>query len=67
MTTVGFIGLGAMGLPMAKNLAATGHEVVGFDVAPAAVAAAGEAGLATADSGTDAATGADQRAGWDLA
>jgi len=56
---IAFLGLGHMGLPMAKNLAATGHEVVGFDVAPAAVAAAGEAGLATADSGTDAATGAD--------
>lgn len=56
---IAFLGLGHMGLPMAKNLAATGHEVVGFDVAPAAVAAAGEVGLATADSGTDAATGAD--------
>lgn len=56
---IAFLGLGHMGLPMAKNLAATGHEVVGFDVAPAAVAAAGEAGLTTADSGTDAATGAD--------
>ena len=28
---IGFIGLGNMGAPMAKNLAATGHQVVGFD------------------------------------
>ena len=30
---VGFIGLGNMGGPMARNLAAAGHEVTGFDVA----------------------------------
>ena len=30
---IGFIGLGNMGAPMAKNLAAAGHEVVGFDTA----------------------------------
>lgn len=56
---IAFLGLGHMGLPMARNLAGTGHEVIGFDVMPAAVAAAGESGLATAESGTDAATGAD--------
>ena len=33
---VAFLGLGHMGLPMAQNLAAAGHEVVGFDVFPAA-------------------------------
>jgi 3-hydroxyisobutyrate dehydrogenase len=53
---VAFLGLGHMGLPMAKNLAAAGHEVVGFDVFPAAVDAAREAGLGAADSGTDAAS-----------
>lgn len=32
---IGFIGLGNMGGPMARNLAAAGHEVVGFDpIAP---------------------------------
>lgn len=30
---IGFIGLGNMGAPMAANLAAAGHEVVGYDVA----------------------------------
>lgn len=30
---IGFIGLGNMGAPMAANLAAAGHDVVGFDTA----------------------------------
>ncbi len=30
---IGFIGLGNMGAPMARNLAAAGHEVTGFDLA----------------------------------
>ncbi|NLA96610.1 MAG: NAD(P)-binding domain-containing protein, partial [Spirochaetales bacterium] len=29
---IGFIGLGIMGKPMAKNLLKAGHEVVCFDV-----------------------------------
>ena len=29
---IGFIGLGNMGAPMARNLAKAGHEVIGFDV-----------------------------------
>ena len=49
---IGFIGLGNMGAPMARNLAAAGHAVAGFDVAgivvdgvtPAASAAAAAAG-----------------------
>ena len=32
MTKIGFIGLGNMGLPMAKNLVMAGHEVTGFDL-----------------------------------
>lgn len=31
MSKIGFIGLGNMGLPMAKNLVKTGHEVKAFD------------------------------------
>ena len=34
---IGFIGLGNMGAPMARNLAAAGHAVTGFDVAGVAV------------------------------
>lgn len=30
---IGFIGLGNMGAPMARNLVAAGHEVTGYDVA----------------------------------
>ena len=30
---IGFIGLGNMGAPMARNLAQAGHDVMGFDVA----------------------------------
>ena len=51
---IAFLGLGHMGLPMALNLKAAGHEVVGFDVSPAAVEAAAAAGLETATSGADA-------------
>ena len=29
--TIGFIGLGNMGLPMATNLVNAGHTVIGFD------------------------------------
>lgn len=51
---IAFLGLGHMGLPMAKNLAAAGHDVVGFDVVPAAREAGRTAGLTVAESGTDA-------------
>jgi 2-hydroxy-3-oxopropionate reductase len=37
MTTVAFIGLGIMGAPMARNLHAAGHDVVGYNRSPAAV------------------------------
>lgn len=30
-STIGFVGLGNMGLPMASNLAAKGHKVLGND------------------------------------
>jgi len=32
-TKIGFIGLGNMGAPMARNLASAGHDVTGFDTA----------------------------------
>ncbi len=59
MTRVAFLGLGHMGLPMAKNLVAAGYEVHGFDLVPAAVEAAGTAGIPVASSGADAVAGAD--------
>jgi len=50
---IGFIGLGNMGAPMAANLVAAGHEVVGFDTV------ARPEGLPMADHAADAAAGAD--------
>ena len=50
MSKIGFIGLGNMGLPMAKNLVAAGHDVTGFDLSDAAksaLVAAGGASLPT--------------------
>jgi 3-hydroxyisobutyrate dehydrogenase len=41
---VAFLGLGNMGLPMARNLLKGGHAVAGFDVVPAQVARFEEAG-----------------------
>lgn len=42
---LGFIGLGTMGLPMSGHLARAGYRVLGFDPAPAAMAAATAQGL----------------------
>lgn len=36
---IGFVGLGAMGTPMALNLVKAGHDVWGYDIRPAAVEA----------------------------
>ncbi len=59
MTTIGFIGLGNMGGPMAVNLVKAGHKVIGFDLSPDAIAAAKGAGCEIAGSAIEAATGAD--------
>lgn len=42
---IGFVGLGRMGLPMAKNLVAAGHEVVAVDTFGGAVDRAAAEGL----------------------
>ncbi len=47
MTRVAFIGLGTMGLPMARNLLAAGHEVVGVDADPERAALVGVPAVAT--------------------
>ena len=57
--TVGFVGLGAMGLPMALNLVRAGYTVRGFDLNPAALAALGQAGGIGVASAAAAANGAD--------
>ena len=50
MSKIAFIGLGNMGLPMAKNLVAAGHDVTGFDLSAEAKSALKEAGGAAADT-----------------
>ncbi len=59
MTRIAFFGLGNMGLPMARNLAAAGFAVVGYDVVEAARRRAAEAGLAVADEPARALAGAE--------
>ena len=59
MTSVGFIGLGSMGLPMAKNLVARGFDVRGYDMRQTAVDVLSQAGGTRASSAADAASGAD--------
>ena len=39
MTTIGMVGLGAMGAPMARNLLKAGHSLKVYDIAEAAVQA----------------------------
>jgi L-threonate 2-dehydrogenase len=59
MTTIGFIGLGAMGMGMARSLVRAGFTVRGYDVVPAAVEAFAQAGGVGASSVAEAADGAD--------
>ena len=59
MTDIGFIGLGNMGGPMAKNLVQAGHRVQGFDLVPAALQAASANGVEIKASAAEAADGAE--------
>jgi len=58
MTQVGWIGLGAMGRPMAARLLGAGHEVTAYDIDPGAVSALGERAKGAA-SAAEAAAGAE--------
>lgn len=57
--TVAFIGLGRMGGPMAANLVKAGHRVRGYDLSPASLKAAADAGVEPAASATEAVVGAE--------
>lgn len=59
MTTIGFIGLGSMGLPMAQNLVKAGFAVKGFDLRAEAGRALEAGGGKAASSLEDALAGAD--------
>ena len=56
---VGFVGLGAMGTPMAANLLRAGFAVRGYDTNPAALRALEAAGGRAERTAADAADGAD--------
>jgi 3-hydroxyisobutyrate dehydrogenase len=56
---IGFIGLGNMGLPMARNLLKAEHQVMGFDVSKTGVDALVKDGGASAASAAQACADAD--------
>lgn len=56
---IAFIGLGIMGLPMAKNLQAAGFSVTGYNRTPAKAQKLAEAGGTAAASVAEAVAGAD--------
>ena len=59
MSTIGFIGLGNMGGPMAKNLLNAGHQVQVFDLVEASMASVVAEGGTANKSAADAVRGAD--------
>ena len=59
MATIGFIGLGNMGGPMAANLVKAGHKVVAFDLVEALRNQAKSDGAAIAESAPAAVKGAE--------
>ncbi len=59
MATIGFIGLGNMGGPMAANLVKAQHSVTGFDLTATAIAALDAAGGKIAASAAEAVAAAD--------
>jgi 3-hydroxyisobutyrate dehydrogenase len=56
---IGFIGLGNMGLPMARNLVKAGHNVTGFDVAKSGLDGLASGGGVAASSAAQASSGAE--------
>ena len=59
MAQIGFVGLGTMGLPMARNLIHGGHDVTGFDLNEEALDRHLENNGRVAKSAAEAASGAD--------
>ncbi len=59
MARIGFVGLGNMGGPMARNLVRAGHAVAVFDIVPDLVARCAEAGAIPAASAAEATRGAE--------
>jgi 3-hydroxyisobutyrate dehydrogenase len=59
MTRIGFIGVGTMGLPMARNLVKKGFAVTAFDLNAEAVKAAAASGMTAAASAAEVVATAD--------
>lgn len=59
MASIGFIGLGNMGNPMAANLVKAGHDVTGFDLSQACLDIAKENGVTLVGSVIEASVGKD--------
>jgi 3-hydroxyisobutyrate dehydrogenase len=59
MATIGFVGLGNMGGPMAANLIKAGHHLQVFDLSPAATAKLAEAGASVVSIAGEVAGGAE--------
>ena len=57
--SLGYVGVGLMGLPMVKRLRSLGYSVRTYDIVPDRIEAARAAGAVAARSPADAATGAD--------
>ncbi len=57
--TIGFVGLGHMGGPMAANLVKAGYTVQGFDLVPAALEQATKDGVTVVESAVAAVSNAD--------
>jgi 2-hydroxy-3-oxopropionate reductase len=55
MKKIGFIGLGVMGKPMAKNLLKAGYPLMVYDIVPEAVQELVAAGAQSATSSKEAA------------
>jgi 3-hydroxyisobutyrate dehydrogenase len=59
MTRIGFIGLGHMGNPMAKNLIHHGYDVIVYDIAPASIESLAGLGATAAANPLELANNAD--------
>jgi 3-hydroxyisobutyrate dehydrogenase len=59
MATIGFIGLGLMGQPMAANLVKAGHRVTGFDVVAENLKSAAGKGVVATGAAADAVADAE--------
>ena len=64
MQSIGFVGLGAIGTPMAQNLVKAGFPVRAYDVRPEAVSALAGAGALGAASAREAAKAPTSSSSW---